>query len=200
MNSEHLNKKRGFAVSSRVSICLGIFLMALSSAWAGRAYSAADDPQVVKDFEARVSSYLDLSKKQAPAPKPTDSPSKLAETHDQIAEKMRAARPDAKQGDIFTPKIAAYFRHQIAATLAGHDGRKVRASLRHAEPVQNVPLQVNARYPQKLPLQSTPPTLLLNLPHLPRELQYRIVGRALLLYDAQADLIVDFVPEAVLSN
>jgi len=40
----------------------------------------------------------------------------------------------------------------------------------------------------------------LNLPRLPRELQYRIVGRALLLYDTQADLIVDFIPDAVVSN
>ena len=181
-------------------MCAGILLLSLSCAWAGRARGTRDDAQVVKDFEARVSSYLDLGKKQAPAPKPTDSPSKLAETHDQIAEKMRAARPDARQGDIFTPEIAAYFRHRIAATLAGHDGKKIRASMRHAEPVQNVPLQVNARYPQKVPLQSTPPTLLLNLPRLPRELQYRIVGHALLLYDTQADLIVDFVPDAIVSN
>ena len=181
-------------------MCAGILFLALSCAWAGRARSTLNDAQVVKDFEARVSSYLDLGKKQAPTPKPTDSPSKLAETRDQIAEKMRAARPDAKQGDIFTPEIATYFRHQIAATLAGHDGKKIRASLHHAEPVQNVQLQVNARYPQKVPLQSTPPTLLLTLPRLPRELQYRIVGHALLLYDTQADLIVDFVPDAIVSN
>ena len=181
-------------------MCACILFLALSCAWAGRARSTMNDAQVVKDFEARVSSYLDLGKKQAPTPKPTDSPSKLVEIHDQIAEKMRAARPNARQGDIFTPEIAAYFRHQIAATLAGHDGKKIRASLRHAEPVQNVSLQVNARYPQKVPLQSTPPTLLLNLPRLPRELQYRIVGRVLLLYDTQADLIVDFIPDAVVSN
>src|SRR5215470_14916429 len=105
-------------------MCACILFLALSCAWAGRARSTMNDPQVVKDFEARVSSYLDLCKKQAPAPKPTDSPSKLAETHDQIAEKTRAARPNARQGDIFTPEIAAYFRHQIAATLAGHDGKK----------------------------------------------------------------------------
>src|SRR5262249_28597444 len=104
---------------------------------------------------------------------------------------------DLNQDAISTPEIAAYFRHRIAATLAGHDGKKIRASMRHAEPVQNVPLQVNARYPQKVPLQSTPPTLLLNLPRLPRELQYRIVSVVLLLYDKQADLIVDFVPDAI---
>jgi hypothetical protein len=110
---------------------------------------------------------------------------------------MQAARPDAKQGDIFSPQITGYFRRQIAATLAGHDGAKIRASLRNAEPLQGINVQVNGRYPQKVPLQSTPPTLLLNLPRLPQELQYRIVNRDLVLYDTGADMIVDFIQDAI---
>lgn len=157
----------------------------------------ADDAQVVKDFEARVSNYLDLHKKEAGDAKPTDSPEKLEQQREQIAVKMQAARPDARQGDIFSPQITGYFRRQIAATLAGHDGAKVRASLRHAEPLQGINVQVNGRYPQKVPLQSTPPTLLLNLPRLPQELQYRIVNRDLVLYDTGADMIVDFIQDAI---
>ena len=131
---------------------------------------------------------------------PTAASSKLEETRYELAQKIRSARTDAKQGDIFTLEIAACFRHQIASTLAGHDGKRIRTSLHHAEPVQGVPLQVNTRYPQKKPLQSTPPTLLPNLPHLPQELQYRIAGEALLLYDSGADMIVDFVPDAMSTN
>lgn len=157
----------------------------------------ADDAQIVKDFEARVSNYLDLHKKEAGNAKPTDSPEKLEQQREQIAVKMQAARPDARQGDIFSPQITGYFRRQIAATLAGHDGAKVRASLRHAEPLQGINVQVNGRYPQKVPLQSTPPTLLLNLPRLPQELQYRIVNRDLVLYDTGADMIVDFIQDAI---
>jgi hypothetical protein len=55
----------------------------------------------------------------------------------------------------------------------------------------------NAKYPRNLPLQSTPPTLLMNLPQLPKELQYRIVGSTLMLYDMSSGLIVDFIPNAV---
>jgi hypothetical protein len=158
---------------------------------------APDSAQVVKDFEARVSSYLDLRKKEAGDSKSTDSPEKLEQQREQIAARMQAARSGARQGDIFTPKIAGYFQRQIAATLAGHDGAKIRASLRHAEPLQGINVQVNGRYPQKVPLQSTPPTLLLNLPRLPNELQYRIVNRDLVLYDTGADMIVDFIQDAI---
>jgi hypothetical protein len=56
---------------------------------------------------------------------------------------------------------------------------------------------VNSTYPSNLPLQSTPPTLLANLPHLPGELEYRIVGQTLLLYDVSSDLIADLLPNAI---
>jgi hypothetical protein len=41
-----------------------------------------------------------------------------------------------------------------------------------------------------------PPQLIRALPQLPPELQYRIVGRALVLWDHHADLIVDVLPGA----
>jgi len=157
-----------------------------------------DNARTVNDFEARVTKYLDLRKKEAgSAPRPTNSPEKLAETQQKLAAKVRALRQDAKQGDIFAPEIAVYFRRQISATVAGPNGQKIRASLRHADPVHTVALHVNQIYPPGLPLQSTPPTLLLNLPPLPRELEYRIVGRNLVLYDTVPNLTVDFVPDAI---
>jgi hypothetical protein len=166
--------------------------------FAGNAVAQApNDNAVVKDFQARVAKYLDVHKATGIAKKQTDSPDKLADQKHQAAEKIRESRPAARQGDIFTPEIGAYFKKQIAATLQGPEGAKVRASLRRAEPLPNLHLEVNQPYPQKLPLQSTPPTLLLNLPRLPGELQYRIVGSTLVLYDTASNLIVDFLPDAV---
>ena len=157
----------------------------------------ADENPTVKDFQDRISKYLSAKKKQDIATKPTDSPDKLAQQKQETTEKTQAARPTAQRGDIFTPAIASYFKKQIEVTLRGAGGQKVRASLRHAEPLPNVQLQVNAKYPKNLPLQSTPPTLLMNLPQLPKELQYRIVGSTLVLYDMVSDLVVDFIPNAV---
>ena len=151
----------------------------------------------VKEFQNRIDNYLSVKKKQDIAKRPTDSPDKLAQEKQQTAQKTKQARPQARQGDIFTPPVAAYFKKQIENTLHGPEGGKVRASLRHAEPLPNVQLQVNAKYPRNLPLQSTPPTLLKNLPPLPKELQYRIVGATLVLYDMASGLVVDFIPGAV---
>ena len=155
------------------------------------------DTDAVKEFQGRIDDYLSAKKKQDIAKKPTDSPGKLAQEKQQTAEKTQEARPEARRGDIFTPPVAAYFKKQIESTLRGPGGDKVRASLRHAEPLPNVQLQVNAKYPRSLPLQSTPPTLLMNLPRLPKELQYRIIGSTLVLYDMPSGLVVDFIPGAV---
>lgn len=155
------------------------------------------DAGAVKEFQGRIDDYLSAKKKQDIAKKPTGSPGKLAQEKQQTAEKTQEMRPEARQGDIFTPPVTAYFKKQIENTLWGPGGDKVRASLRHAEPLPNVQLRVNAKYPRNLPLQSTPPTLLMNLPSLPKELQYRIIGSTLVLYDMSSGLVVDFIPGAV---
>jgi hypothetical protein len=179
---------------------LAALLVMGNAAAQAQAAQAQNDAALVKDFQTRVEKYLNLHKITGIAKKTTDSPDKLAEQKQQAAEKIRESRPAAKQGDIFTPEIGAYFKKQIAATLQGPEGPKVRASLRRAEPLPNIRLEVNQRYPQKLPLQSTPPTLLLNLPRLPGELQYRIVGSTLVLYDTLSNLIVDLLPDAVTAS
>jgi hypothetical protein len=60
---------------------------------------------------------------------------------------------------------------------------KVSSSLRHDEPVSDVRLRVNGLYPETAPLQRTPPSILLNLPPLAPEPDYRIVGQSLVLRD-----------------
>src|SRR5207247_4418882 len=160
----------------------------------GQAQRVKRESVVIKDFESRVTDYVKLSKKAASgpaAPKPTDDPAKLKEYQLALAAKIRAGRPQAKQGDIFTPDVTKMFQRLIAMSFSGPRGEKLRASLRHAEPVKTLNLQVNDSYPQGVPLQSTPPSLLLDLPKLPSELEYRIVGRDLVLRDVKANLIVD---------
>jgi hypothetical protein len=179
------------ACRRRLSLSLlSIFLFSCAVAQKG-------DENPVKEFQNRIDNYLSAKKKQGITKKPTGSPGKLAQEKQQTTKKTQEARPQAQRGDIFTPTVTAYFKKQIESTLHGPDGDKVRASLRHAEPLPNVRLQVNARYPRNLPLQSTPPTLLMNLPTLPKELQYRSVGSTLVLYDMSSGLIVDFIPGAV---
>ena len=179
-------------------VAAGLLVAAQGQTAAQPPASARQDDAIVKDFEARVANYMRFRKKEAgTSPKPTASSAKLAEHRDQMEQSVRAAREDAKQGDIFADPIAQYFRRQIASTLRGDQGRKIRESLRHAEPVRGIPLRVNGPYPEGVALQSTPPSLLLNLPPLPKELQYRIVGHDLVLLDTAPNTIVDFIPNVL---
>src|ERR1700756_824365 len=155
--------------------CAG--LLAMGCLLMGQAPRVNRDSVVIKDFETRVTDYVKLSKKAASgpaAPKQTESAAKLKEYQLALAAKIRVARPQARQGDIFAPDVTKIFQRLIAMSFSGPKGEKLRASLRHAEPVKPLNLQVNDNYPEGVPLQSTPPSLLLDLPKLPPELEYRI--------------------------
>jgi len=128
-------------------------------------------------------------------PKGSESPDKIAQYQRDLAERIRSARSPAKEGDIFTAQIAALFRKLITNSINGPDGAKIRTSYERAEPIRGVHLAVDQTYPDGLPLQSMPPSLLLNLPRLPKELEYRFVDHELVLRDIAANLVVDLIPD-----
>ena len=91
--------------------------------------------------------------------------------------------------------------------VQGTSGRAVKADVKEElkenaeeqkeEGGKPVVLKVNATYPPDTPLPSTPPQVLMNLPKLPEQLEYRIVGKNLIIRDVEANIIVDFVPNAI---
>jgi hypothetical protein len=177
-----------------------IFALLLAT-WAGLAQAppapGTSDAKAVADFEQRTKQYLDWRESRVgKSPAPANSPDKIVAARRDLANKVRVGRAGTKQGEIFTPEIADYFHRQIAATLNGRHGKQIRSSLRHSEPT-NMQLEINESYPEKVALQSTPPTLLLNLPELPKGLEYRIVGRELVLRDVDANIVVDYIPNAL---
>ena len=149
-------------------------------------------------FSMHVIAYLQARKQSAGSmPGPTNDANKLHQTRAQLQQRIEQNRAGAKQGDIFDPQVSDYFRKQIATALKGASGKRVMASLKHAEPVKQVDVEVNKPYPDGVPLQSMPPTLLMVLPKLPKELEYRIVGRSLVLLDTEPNLVVDILPNAI---
>jgi hypothetical protein len=56
---------------------------------------------------------------------------------------------------------------------------------------------VNARYPDEVPLSTMPPDLLRVLPALDEGLEFRFVGRHLILLDVRSHLIVDVIDNAM---
>jgi hypothetical protein len=155
---------------------------------------------IIQDFDKRVDDYVNLRKRvQAglTTQKSGSSAADIKRYQQSLAQNIRAERSQAKTGDVFTPPASQLFRQLIATPLQSKQGSKIQASLRHGEPVRGLTLEVNQEYPQTWALQSTPPTLLLDLPKLPAELEYRIVGRELILLDTAANLVIDLLPDAL---
>ena len=156
---------------------------------------------VLEDFQGRVESYLELHKKaerDGGKLRQTESPTEINNTQDVLAARITALRAGARHGDVFTPEIRDSFRRLLAPELKGEEGRDAKEVLKDdAPPSGSVPLKVNAKYPDGLPRPTLPANLLLNLPSLPKGLEYRIVGKHLVLLDIDANLIVDYIPNAI---
>ena len=153
------------------------------------------------DFKMRVEKYADLHKqlaKGAATQKESSDPAQINAAKDALGAKIQAARVNAKQGDIFTPDIRAEFRRLLRPELKGEDGRDAKAILKDDAPAPgSVPFKVNAKYPEGQPLPTVPAKMLITLPSLPAPLEYRIVGQHLLLLDMAADLVVDYILNAI---
>lgn len=158
---------------------------------------------VMAEFKARVNKYADLHKQLAKgvaAQKETSDPAQIKAAKTALAAKVQAARAGAKHGDIFAPAIRPVFRRLLAPELKGEDGRDAKAVIRDDAPAPGtVPFKVNANYPEDQPLPTVPAQLLLTLPSLPAPLEYRVVGQHLLLLDTAADLIVDYILNAIIT-
>jgi hypothetical protein len=159
------------------------------------------DAAVLQDFKARVDQYLKIHKNAAKGParlKESNNPAEITNAQDTLSARIRAARAGAKHGDIFTAEISTAFRRLLAPEMKGEDGRDTKAVMKtDAPPTTSVAFKVNAKYPEGQPLPTTPANVLLKLPRLPEPLQYRIIGRHLVLLDSAADLVVDYIPNAI---
>ena len=161
------------------------------------------DSLVISDYEKRLQDYVKLRKDAEagiPVLKKTDSPEQIKDHQLLLASKIRADRSQATRGEYFSQDTCELFKRLVAQAYKESDPKKVKASLRHAEPVKDVPMRINAEYPEKVPLQSTPPSILTNLPPLPKGLEYRIVGQNLVLRDSEANIIVDYIPGVIPSS
>jgi hypothetical protein len=189
------------------------------SAWAGAAAQTPPLPAppqsepILQDlvatqaFQQQVGEYVTLHRLlEAPLPPlwPTRDMSRIDGAMRALALRIRTARAHAQQGDIITADVARMFRRRIATCLTGEAWAAILAERdtdEQGRPAPPLPqLQVNMEWPAQVPFDFVPPQLLLALPPLPPELQYRIIGRALVLWDHHANLIVDILPGAFAST
>ena len=178
---------------------VGLMAVACSESPAIQPPPADANPSPLSEFNQRVADYVDLQKRAA---RPlgdaddTKSPTEITNRELALANAIRAARPQAKAGDLFTPPAAAVLKELIAANYRrSPDVRDTRKDAERELP-DFTPI-VNEMYPPAHPLGTFPPTLLRVLPPLPDEVEYRFVTHHLILRDVTANLIVDVLPNAV---
>jgi hypothetical protein len=183
----------------KLSRCVAVLMLSCVPLVADQTPTVNPDAKLLQDFTSRVNAYVDLQRKlerESPPPKPTKDPAQIKASQEALAARLRQVRSSARQGDIFTPEIAALFRKLMHPEVKGPDARETKSMVRDEAPAA-IALKVNAPYPENQPLPTVPPNLLAALPRLPEALEFRFVNNDLLLRDVHANLIVDYIPKAI---
>jgi hypothetical protein len=111
-----------------------------------------------------------------------------------LAEVPREARTPPREGAIFTPDVANLFRRLLATRVFG-DEDSLGAPRTETEDLI-APVRVNEPPPWEIDDVVQLP-LLRDLPLLPEELEYQLVGRDLVLVDVPSNLVVDVIRAAL---
>jgi hypothetical protein len=168
----------------------------------GSAALLADPPATQwSTFNRRVDAYLAVRRhveQVVEGPRASSDRQEILKAADALAGAVQSARASARQGDIFSPLIAAGFRRQIRTILARESRGAADLLAGRAPDIRRPPVPpiVNGRFDWELDA-VMPPSLIEGLPPLPGELQYRFVGRDLMLIDIVAGLVVDILPRAL---
>ena len=148
-------------------------------------------------FTSRVYDYVEIHRRAAAGieqPLCAD-PEALARQAVALAAAIRDARPRAKEGDIFTFAASEVFRARIAGTIR-RTGIDVAAAIGlDDEEGEELELYVLGTLLWRENHALMP--ILRALPELPVELEYRFVGRHLVLVDVGANLVVDVLRDAL---
>ena len=150
---------------------------------------------IVADFSTRVWNYFELRselEKGLPALTVTDDPAEIGRAVHALAKRIRVARAGAKEGDMFTPTISVEFRKALILEMNANTW----AAIMDDNPGE-FSNQINGSYPDGKPLSTVPPNILAALPRLPDDIQYRFLGRHLILLDTRANVILDRIPYAI---
>jgi len=149
----------------------------------------------VADFDARMLIYAELRAyllQGLPPLRLTDDPNEILRAEHALAKRIRAVRYGAHGGEIFTPEIAAAFRHALILEARP----STCASLLDDNP-GNFSYSINDTYPKGRTLSTVPPGILILLPRLPADVEYRFLGHNLILHDARANVILDRIRDAI---
>jgi hypothetical protein len=157
------------------------------------------EAQALATMNDRLKEYLDVHKRlEGTLPKlPKEAtPQQIDENQRLFEQRLREARKSAKRGDIFTADAQPVIKRLLATVFDCPDGKQLKASYMDENPV-GISISVNGRYPDTVPISTVPPEVLQTLPKLTEDMEYRFVGDNLILLDAHAHIIADYIPNAI---
>jgi hypothetical protein len=150
------------------------------------------------EFQKRIQAYMKVhheAEGKVPNLKRTDDPVEISQREQALGQMIMTLRANAQPNEIFAKEYEPYFVKIVKDDFADRSAAD-RKALVHELP-RHVKVDVNTVYPTTIPLITFPAGLLRKLPDLPPELEYRIVGRNLILRDVKANLIVDVLRDVV---
>jgi hypothetical protein len=109
-----------------------------------------------------------------------------------LAKRIRAVRSGAHGGEIFAAEISSAFKRALELETRP----STCASILDDNPSEFF-YSVNDAYPKRRPLSTVPPGILMLLPRLPVDVEYRFLGRHLILRDTRANVILDRILDAI---
>jgi hypothetical protein len=198
-----MTRQRGFGFAAML---LGLTVMATVPAAAQSApkpdiaqSTPAQSDELFKAFQAAVAEYVALQRRlrqETPPLQVTDRSADISNASDVLAAAVQRARPRARQGDFFDGASTRLITARLKEALDGVDVARLMVVM-NDPPTLKGPPRVYMRFPGSWSMATMPPNLLAVLPSLPAELEFRFVGRALILRDRDAALILDYVTQAI---
>lgn len=152
------------------------------------------DEATLKAFTKRVQDYVALRtrlEKGLPPLVVTDNADEIESFERRLAERLRRER-SSRRYQVFVPAMERQIKRLLSAKA---DPGTVAAIMEDGPGSFDV--DVNDTYSKKLSLATMPPNILLSLPDLGPDMEYRFVGRHLVLRDVRANMIIDEIPNAI---
>lgn len=153
------------------------------------------DAGTLDEFHRRVSRYDDMRRAIERTIVPlsvTENPDEITGFERALTARIRESRGSSARGQIFLPRMATQLKTLFLARV---DADTLQAIMDDGPGEFDV--DVNEAYAKHRSLATMPPNILQLLPDLADDMEYRFVGRHLILRDVRANMVVDEIPFAL---
>lgn len=147
------------------------------------------DAETLAEFNQRVRNYAELrriAERGAPPLRVTDNADEIIRSERTLTARIREVRGSSDRGQIFSRRMETQLKTLFVVVV---DSATLAAIMDDGP--DEFDLDVNEAYARHKSLGTMPPNILLLLPALAEDMEYRFVGRHLIVRDVRANMIVD---------